>query len=873
MAQYDWREAEPKWQAKWKEWGIYRFDPESDKEVYSIDTPPRYASGALHLGHAYGYTVIDFAARYKRLRGCNVFFPLCFDVNGTPVEVRVEKVKGVKATDVPRQEFVKMCAEFAEKHIGDMTRQFEMLGESMDPTIYYQTDAEYYRRLTQVSFIRMFKKGLVYKGHFPINWCTRCRTALADAEVDYEHRTTKLNYIRFRESDTGKDVMIATTRPELLCTCLLVAVHPDDKDKAHLVGKELVVPVYSRKVKVISDPKVDPEFGTGTVMICSIGDKDDLEWIMKYEIPLEKGIDEDGKMTALAGKYEGMTVVDARKAIIEDMKAQGLLVKQEPLEQNIGSCWRCQTPIEFLKVPQWFVRSVEFKDKVLEMVDQIVWKPEFMKLRIKDWINSLAWDWVVSRQRYFATPIPLWECQDCGHVLLAEESECYVDPTARPARVEKCEVCGGKHVGSTDVFDTWMDSSISPLYNTFWGRDEKLFKKLYPMSMRAQSHDIIRTWAYYTILREMHLIGEKPWKEAMIHGFIMAPDGRPMHTSAGNVIDPMPLLDKYGGDAMRYYAATCSLGMDHAFKEQELVRGQRLATKTWNIMRMVGSACKEKPAKPEKMHPVDAWILSRFGRLVHDVEAHCEEYQFDRAMALLQDFMWHEFADHYIELVKHRAYSERDEGAKHALYTVGVGLLKMISVFMPHMSEDAYQTNFRQFEPSVSVHVSGWPDAPPVDAEAERSGEAVKELVAAVRAWKAAKGMSLNSAVARLEVVGAGAVRMMAGSEDDIKATLKAAELALLDMVDLKETVSRVKPVHSKLGPAFKSDAKAISEKLAVLSPEQLAGVDKGVTVVLGDGRTVELKPEFYDVERHLSSERGALESVAVAGLTVLVYP
>ncbi len=871
MAQYDWRENEAKWQGKWKEWGIHRFDRTSQKKVYSIDNPPRYASGNLHLGHAYGYTVIDFAARYKRLKGFNVFYPLCFDTNGTPVEVRVEKVHGVKATDVPRQQFVKMCAEFAEKYIAEMTKQFEMLGQSMDPSIYYQTDAHYYRRLTQISFIRMFKNGLVYKGHFPINWCTRCRTALADAEVDYEHRTTRLNYITFKEAETGKEVLIATTRPELLCTCLLVAVHPDDKDKGWLVGKELVTPVFGRRVKVIADAKVDPEFGTGTLMVCSIGDKDDLERIMKYELPLEKGIDEDGKMTELAGRYAGMTVVDARKAIIEDMRSQGLLVRQEPLEQNLGTCWRCSTPIEFLKVPQWFVKSVEFKEQVLQKVDEIVWKPEFMKVRIKDWVESLAWDWVVSRQRYFATAIPLWECDRCGDVLLAEEKDCYVDPTVKAPSKAKC-ACGGSYVGSTDVFDTWMDSSISPLYNTFWERDMKMFERLYPMSMRPQSHDIIRTWAYYTILRELHLTGRKPWDEVMIHGFIMAPDGRPMHTSAGNVIDPMPLLDKYGGDAMRYYAATCSLGMDHAFKEQELVRGNRLATKAWNVMRMVGSACKERPSRPGSMHPVDAWILSRFGRLVRDVEERCEAYEFDRAMALVQDFLWHEFADHYIELAKHRAYAEDDGGARYTLYTVGLGLLKMLSVFMPHVAEDSYQHNFRQHETPVSIHVSPWPEAPPMDEAAERRGEAVRDIVAAVRAWKAAKGMSLNAPVTRVEVVGAKASELISGSEGDVKATLKAERLDVLEKVALQESVSRVKPVHSKLGPAFKREAKAISERMTFLSPEQLAGLEKGLTIELEGGRKVELTPEFYEVEKTVSSERGELESVCVASLAVLLY-
>lgn len=872
MAQYDWRESEPRWQAKWKEWGIYRFDPYSDKEVFSIDNPPRYASGALHLGHAYGYTAIDFAARYKRLKGYNVFFPLCFDVNGTPVEVRVEKVKGIKASEVPRQEFIRMCSEFAEKYIAEMTRQFEVLGESMDPSIYYQTDAEYYRRLTQISFIRMFKKGLVYKGHFPVNWCTRCGTALADAEVNYESRSTRLNYIIFKDAVSGEDVQIATTRPELLCTCLLVAVNPEDGSKAHLIGKELITPVYGRRVKVVADSKVDPEFGTGTVMVCSIGDKDDLEWIMKYELPLEKGIDETGRMTALAGKYAGMTVADARKAIIADMSRDGLLVRQESLDQNIGTCWRCHTPVEFLKVPQWFIKSVEFKDAVLKMVDDIVWKPEFMKVRIQDWVNSLAWDWVVSRQRYFATAIPLWECDRCGWVLLADEDECYVDPTVRPPKRERCEKCGGRYVGSTDVFDTWMDSSISPLYNTFWLRDDRLFKKLYPMTLRPQSHDIIRTWAYYTILREMLLIGEKPWKEVMIHGFIMAPDGRPMHASSGNVIDPMPLLEKYGGDAMRYYSATCALGMDHAFKEQELVRGNRLATKTWNVMRLVGSACRTKPDRPRSMHPVDSWILSRFGELVRRVEAFNEQYQFDRSMAALQDFLWHEFADHYIELVKHRAYSEDDHGARYCLYTVGLGLLKMMSVFLPHVTEDAYQLVFRQHEEHISIHVSGWPEAPDRDMEAERTGEQIKDIVAVIRSWKSSSGMPLNAELSRVEIVGEGVAEALAGSEDDIKQTIKAKCLELREKVVLKESVERLRPVHSKLGPAFKKDAKEISEVITSTRLDAPIPPDGHLTIRLRDGRTLDLDHSFFEAEVRVSSEHGDLEHLRAGGFSVLIY-
>jgi valyl-tRNA synthetase len=494
-----------------------------------------------------------------------------------------------------------------------------------------------------------------------------------------------------------------------------------------------------------------------------------------------------------------------------------------------------------------------------------------MKIRIKDWVNSLAWDWVVSRQRYFATAIPLWECDSCGDVILADEAQCYVDPTVAPPPRERCG-CGGKYVGSPDVFDTWMDSSISPLYNTFWERDPELFRKLYPMSLRPQSHDIIRTWAYYTILREMLLIGERPWDEVMIHGFIMAPDGRPMHSSSGNVIDPMPLLEKYGGDAMRYYASTCGLGMDHAFKEQELVRGTRLATKTWNIMRLIGSACKSRPDEPPKMHPVDRWILSRFGETVRQAEENNEQYQFDRSMQIIQDFMWHEFADHYIELVKHRAYSQDDGGARYALYTAGLGLLKLVSVFLPHMAEDAYQLNFKQFEGPVSIHVSGWPDAPERDEASERKGEAARDIVAAVRAWKSSAGMSLNAELRRIEIVGPGTSEMLSDSRGDIQATLKVQEMDLRSEVALKEQVVGLKPVHAKLGPAYKKDAKEIAEKLLAMEGESLASPGDAVEVELSGGRKVSLSPEFFKVEKRLMSERGELEQISVSGFSLLIY-
>jgi len=872
MSQYEAVPTERKWQQKWKEWELYKFDPCSARPVYSIDNPPRYTSGSLHLGHATGYSLIDFAARYKRMRGHNVFFPLCFDVNGTPTEVKVEKKYGVTKLTTPRQEYIRLCSEFANSFIEEMTEQFEILGESMDPSIYYQTDAPYYRRITQITFLRLLERGLVYKGTFPVNWCPSCITALADAEVEYSDNVTKLNYIKFKVKGSDEEVVIATTRPELLSACQMVAVSPEDQSKADLVGKELLTPIYGKAIKVIADEKVDPKFGTGVVMICTIGDKTDLEWVMKYNLPLEKSIDEQGRLTELAGKYAGMTVKEGKKAILEDLKAAGLVVKQEEVKQNVGGCWRCHHPIEFLQVPQWFLRSMDFKQQVLKLADEVEWHPPFMKVRLQDWVNSLQWDWVISRQRYFATPIPVWECKECGQVVAAKEEQCYVDPTVDKPPVDRCPACGGELVGCQDVFDTWMDSSISPLFNTFWERDEAKHARLYPMSMRPQSHDIIRTWAFYTLLRCYLMTEKRAWDHIMIHGFIMAPDGTPMHSSLGNVIDPMPILKEYGADALRYYACTCALGEDNAFREKDVIRGKRLATKMWNIGKFTGMVVKERP-EMKGLQPIDRWILSKFSRVVRNATAYCEAYQFDRAMREVEDFAWHEYADHYLELVKHRT-REGDDGVRYTLYTVTLGLAKMLAPFMPHVTEDIYQENFLGLDGARSVHVSAWPEEVLISEEDERRGDLVKEVVSAIRAWKAEKGMPLNKEIEAIELVGPSAVELQ-GYERDILETSRAKDLKVVAEAELEERIVALKPVKAKIGPTFKQKGREVLELLDKLDPAEAGpAVEKGaLELTLSDGSVVTLDKSFVEVQRKLTLEGKAVDTLQVGDVLIAVSP
>ncbi|MFH1101165.1 MAG: valine--tRNA ligase [Methanobacteriota archaeon] len=865
MTEYNQKVFEEKWQKQWQKMQIYTFNYKNKRDPYSIDVPPRYASGPLHAGHAVHYTHIDFTARYKRMRGFNVFFPLCFDVNGIPIEERVERKLGITRKDIDRHEFIKLCSAFAQENIQTMTNQFIRLGESMDPTIYYQTDAEYYRRITQISFIDLFHKGYIYKGKFPVNWCPRCMTAMADAEVTYAARTTKLNTVKFyfvntppdqllkyrgiKKDNNGVYVEIATTRPEMLPVCQIVAVHPTDERASWLVGQHLKVPLFDKTVKIVEDEAVDPEFGSGVVMVCTIGDKEDLNWVFKYKLPIEMSINEEGKMTSLCGKYKGMSISDARGAVISDLQNKNLLLKQEPLDQNVGVCWRCKTPVEFVNANQWFLKTIPFKQMVLDTSNKMNWFPEFMKIRLKEWVNSLEWDWVISRQRYFATPIPLWECERCHEVVVANREDCYVDPTIDKPPVPHCIKCGGLLIGCEDVFDTWMDSSISPLYNTFWQRDEKKFKKLYPMSLRPQAHDIIRTWAFYTILRCTLITDEKPFQNIMMGGFILSEDGSPMHASLGNVIDPIQVIDEYGADAFRCYAASCALGVDNPFRKKDVIRGQKLLRKLWNVHQFIGTVIKdEKPGKPKKVQDCDIWILTKYSKLVKLCTERMDVFDFSQAMKEIEYFLWHELADHYLEMIKDSIYSKDNlESIRFTLYTLGLGILKLFAPFIPHITEEIYENIYKKYDGGKSIHVSEWPEPVLIDDKKERAGERVKQYIAQVRSWKSDQGMALNAPLSAVATyTSKEVITQLRGSSGIIISTLKYPKTHkfITGKPDIEETITAVEPVYAKLGPMFKTETQKIVKWIKEHQNDVIKIIQKNGDIRLSDIPGIKIKSD-----------------------------
>jgi valyl-tRNA synthetase len=655
----------------------------------------------------------------------------------------------------------------------------------------------------------------------------------------------------------------------------MVAIHPRDPRVKDYVGKHFITPLYERRVPVIEDEAVELGKGTGIVMICSIGDKEDLSWILKHGLEFEMAIDEQGRMTEVSGKYEGMKVEEAKAAIIEDLREAGLLVGQEPTLQSVGSCWRCHHTVEYVRKPQWFLKSVDYKRSVMERADELNWYPEHMRTRLDDWTMSLEWDWVISRQRYFATPIPLWECEGCGEVVLATEEQCYVDPTVDDPPVDACPKCGGALLGSEDVFDTWMDSSMSPTYISYWKRDEERFRKYFPTGLRPQAHDIIRTWAFYTLLRTHLLFENRPWNDIMIDGFILSPDGTPMHASLGNVIDPMETLKEYGGDVMRYLSALCALGQDNNFKPQDLVRGKRFIQKYWNVQQFIGSALEKAPGGFEGEEPtsvLDIWVLDKLSTLVERARDRYDAFDFAPVMRDVEYFVWHELADHYIELVKARVYAGDDPAVFGVLHRVGLAVTKLLAPLLPCVTEEVYQTIYKGSEGERSAHVTPFPEPGTTDESARRVGEFVKEVAATIRRWKSETGMPLNQPLAEVQVLTD--IEGVATASRDLKSAIVADELTFAsEDPTLHEEPRALRPVHSRLGPEFRQAAKEVVALIGDADPADAAKALRsgGWSIDLSSGEKATLTPEHVTVESGWVSHGHAVEALNVGEAVVVV--
>ncbi len=786
---YNFTEIERKWQKKWEELGVYHFDWNNiSRPVFSIDTPPPYPSGDFHMGNILNWAYFDFLARYKRMCGFNVLFPQGWDCHGLSVEIQVEKEQNIRKRDVPPNQFRKWCEQLIEKFISLMKDSILKLGCSIDWTMEYRTmDPDYWRR-TQLSFILLHKKGFMYQGTHPVNWCPRCETAIADAEVDYEKHQGTLNYIRFPLEDTSEHLTIATSRPEFLPACVAIEVHPDDDRFNKYIGKTIVVPIVNRTVKIIADEVVDPSFGTGVVMICTYGDKEDVKAVMKHKLSVIRLLTDNGRINENGGKYAGLTISQARKGIVEDLNAEGLLQKIEPLPQEVGVCDRCKTHVEILDHKQWFMKTRALTDKVEETANKVVWYPDYMKTRLIDWAKSLDWDWVISRQRVFATPIPVWYCKNCGELILADEEWVPIDPKLENPRIDKCPKCGSRDfIPERDVFDTWMDSSITCAVHAGWP-DRADWKRLFPADVHPSGIDIIRTWAYYLMVRHLALFNDTPYKSCLINGMVLGSDGRKMSKSLKNYVPAPEVLDKYGSDATRQWAAAGgATGSDIPFRWPDVEYGKRFLVKLWNVSRFANtllSDYKPEAADDVTLEPLDKWILSKAENLTRRVTEAFEKCQFNIAMEEIRNFTWHVFCDAYVEAVKDRLYrpevhsQEKKLAAQSTLYKVLYRVLQLLAPVTPYLTEEIYQAMFAETEDFKILQTSPWPEFKKdmMDKEAEKQGDLIIAVIGEVRREKAEKQLPLNMQIKNITIYSGNTEneQVILAGEGDITGTIKA---------------------------------------------------------------------------------------------------
>jgi valyl-tRNA synthetase len=788
---------EAKWSAVWERDGVYRFDRSAPRErVFSIDTPPPTVSGSLHVGHVFSFTHTDTVARYQRMRGREVFYPMGWDDNGLPTERRVQNHFGVRCDPsvpydpdfqaasgasekepvaVSRPNFVELCLALTETDEQAFEQLWRTLGLSVDWSMTYTTIGARAQRISQRSFLGLLARGAAYQLEAPTLWDVDFQTAVAQAELEDRERPGAMHRVRFAAAgEAGADpvqpaALIETTRPELIPACVALLAHPDDARHRELVGSDVLTPLFGTRVPVLSHPLVEQDKGTGLVMVCTFGDLTDVTWWRELGLPVRSVLGPDGRLLEVAwgapgwesqdveraradyGELQGRTINQARKRIVELLEASGDLVGEpEPVTRAVKFFEKGDRPVEIITSRQWFIRTIEHREELIARGRELRWHPPYMRARYEDWVNGLNGDWCISRQRFFGVPFPVWYAIDAdGTVrheqpLLAREELLPVDPSTDVPDGFHAAQRGqpGGFVGDPDVMDTWATSSLTPQIaagghtarragsaaaassgeDTPAGAGEDLFAKVFPMNVRPQAHDIIRTWLFTTILRSHLDENVLPWSDAAISGWVLDPDRKKMSKSKGNVVTPMHLLEEYGADAARYWAASGRPGTDTAFDPQQMKVGRRLAVKLLNASKF---ALADLPPQGEALtHPLDRALIARLAAVVADATDSFEQYDYARALERVESFFWW-FCDFYLELVKGRRYDPgRSEIAQQARASVSLALRTSLSVFqrlfapfLPFVCEEVWS-----WWQEGSVHRAAWPDAAELAAQAAADG-------------------------------------------------------------------------------------------------------------------------------------------------------
>ncbi len=794
---------EQKWSEAWESAGSFRFDRSAQRErVFAIDTPPPTVSGSLHVGHVFSYTHTDTIARYRRMCGRAVFYPMGWDDNGLPTERRVQNHFGVRCDPsvpydehflppaepsdsepvaVSRPNFVELCLELTQSDERAFEELWRRLGLSVDWSMTYTTIGPLAQRISQRSFLGLLARGEAYQLEAPTLWDVDFQTAVAQAELEDRERPGAMHRIRFRSASpgVGGEALIDTTRPELIPACVAVLAHPDDSRWRELVGGDLLTPLFGARVPVLTHPLVEPDKGTGLVMVCTFGDVTDVVWWRELSLPVRSVLGPDGRLidvpwgapgwessdaaaaSAAYAELRGKTINQARRRIVELLTESGdLLGEPQQLVRPVKFYEKGERPIEIITSRQWFIRTVEHREQLIRRGHELSWYPPYMRARYEDWIRGLTSDWCISRQRFFGVPFPLWyPLNEDGVVryeqpITAREEQLPVDPsTDVPEGFQEGQRGQpGGFVADPDVMDTWATSSLTPQIAAHNGEDDELFARLFPMDLRPQAHDIIRTWLFTTVLRSDLDHDQLPWRNVAISGWVLDPDRKKMSKSKGNVVTPMHLLEEYGADAVRYWAASGRPGTDTAFDPQQMKVGRRLAVKLLNASKF--ALADLPPAGEALTHPLDRAMVARLRGVLADATGHFEEYDYARALERTETFFWW-YCDYYVELVKGRRYDRAPGVAESVSRALRVSLSvfqRLFAPFLPFVSEEVWSW----WQPG-SVHLAAWPseqelgDAGAVPEE-ELALEVTAEVLREVRKAKSDARRPMRAAVGRVLV-------------------------------------------------------------------------------------------------------------------------
>ena len=733
---YDFREVEQKWYEFWLEKDFFHANVDSPKPSFSIVIPPPNVTGQLHMGHALNNTLQDILCRYKRLQGYEVLWVPGTDHAGIATQNVVERelaAEGKTRYDLGREAFIERVWQWKEKYGNIIINQLKRLGASCDWKRQRFTMDEGLSKAVRIVFVRLYKEGLIYRGERMINWCPRCSTALANIEVEGEEQDGALYYIRYPLEDGSGYLAVATTRPETMLGDTAVAVNPEDKRYRHLIGKKVILPLAGRIIPIIADEYVDVEFGTGALKVTPAHDFNDFELAQKHGLEFIQVIDSSGKMTSHAGpKYEGLDRYACRKAVVEDLKAQGLLERIEPYKHRVGHCYRCKSVVEPMMSLQWFVRTKPLAEKAMKAVRQgrtrIIpskWEKDYF-----NWLENIE-DWCISRQIWWGHRIPAWYCSSCGEITVSEE-----DPSM-------CAHCGSREISQDpDVLDTWFSSALWPFTTMGWPEKTKELERFYPTSVLVTGFDILFFWVARMMMMGLHFMGDVPFYDVYVHALVRDAQGQKMSKSRGNVIDPLVMIERYGTDAFRFtLAAFAAQGRDIKLSEERIEGYRHFVNKIWNASRLVlmnledfdPSISKNYTTQPEQLF--HRWILSRLHDVISEVRQAMDEYRFNDYAQTLYQFFWHEYCDWYLEMIKPEFYGEdreRRERAQALALFVLRQMLIMLHPIMPFVTEEIWHrlpgSEGSIMEASFPVEDSTWKNV-----DAERDMRFLQELVTAIR--------------------------------------------------------------------------------------------------------------------------------------------